>query len=848
MVSSQNFNSTSPAGQVAFSTLRATFVRVSSFFVHQKRFTLCYLTAHRSPLTAHRFALTLLMVVWSITSSKAQVECGTPDISLEQRLAFLEEIDSISENNVASGSVAADGLWKVGVWFYHLRRTDGTSNKQNPDPYQAIATVNGYFSGLFDFVVCGSTNIDNDDYYELDLGADLNDLWADIAALNEPASDKCLRIFLLGGSTIYLNGAPYASGYGNDPITTSHPGVFVANMSDKNWAHEIGHFFGLPHTFIGGSSRQYVHHPAQPLNHPVSINGVTFTCHQTGDGFCDTPADPGQCSFGSNCQFLSCINAPFDPLGLPYNPDPTLLMSYYTSCSNRFSLEQLQLMRTLYLWHPDYAYLKTPPEACVSPTYGHIERNCDGITTPIDPILPLVYVPVEVRDEAAPYCNPQDNKTDLLGRYLTKPCAMTGTRRWSLPDRNYINNPYNGVSTFDIVRINRHILGVEPFTNPYQMIAADVNNSAGITTFDMIRIRQLILGLITEFLPGINWRYVPKFYTEDQAFWNQFSVNPFTATTTDPFIGAVRKYSDNQVGLIVPNPKTWMDFVSLHTDSGLAGTETAWSFTGIKLGDVNCNAITEGSLFVGDDHEFFVDQSSLSNVSFSGTRRIQVVASAPEEAVAWQFGVRYVSDSLSVFNLAAGTDSELFDAENFSIAPGGSLNTPGHVRAIWYAEDNEPVDIHNKVLFEFDAGTSQGMVDITEVFQLDKNVLPFFFYNADGELIPNVSLTLHIAEVPQGFRKPVLPGTVSSSKPLRVKTYPVPFSTGVDFAFDLQKEGPVYLDVFDATGALVSSLNTTLPAGPNELNISDLASRPSGFYWYVLQTDDLIARGKINKK
>ncbi|MFN0015292.1 MAG: hypothetical protein ACKVU2_12160 [Saprospiraceae bacterium] len=188
----------------------------------------------------------MLMVFWSLTASLAQVECGTPDISLEQRLAFLEDIDSTSENTVASGSVAAGGVWKVGVWFYHLRRTDGTSNEQNPDPNQAIAAVNGYFGGLFEFVVCGSTNIDNDEYFEVDLNTDLDDLWADIAALNEPASDHCVRIFLLGGEAIYANGSPAYTGYGNDPITTNYPGIFVTYMDPVRWAHELGHFFSFP--------------------------------------------------------------------------------------------------------------------------------------------------------------------------------------------------------------------------------------------------------------------------------------------------------------------------------------------------------------------------------------------------------------------------------------------------------------------------------------------------------------------------------------------------------------------------------------------------------------------------
>ncbi|MFN0014087.1 MAG: T9SS type A sorting domain-containing protein, partial [Saprospiraceae bacterium] len=147
-----------------------------------------------------------------------------------------------------------------------------------------------------------------------------------------------------------------------------------------------------------------------------------------------------------------------------------------------------------------------------------------------------------------------------------------------------------------------------------------------------------------------------------------------------------------------------------------------------------------------------------------------------------------------------------------------------------------------------DMTTSQGVVNLTNALQLDKNVLPFFFYNEDGDLVPNVSLTLQITEVPQGLRKPVLPGTVCPSQSFRIKTYPVPFTSGVDFAFDMQNSGPVHLDIFDATGALVSSTHTTLPAGPNELNISDLAARPSGFYWYVLQAGDMTARGKISKK
>ena len=50
-----------------------------------------------------------------------------------------------------------------------------------------------------------------------------------------------------------------------------------------------------------------------------------------------------------------------------------------------------------------------------------------------------------------------------------------------------------GITTIDMVFLQRHILGVKELDSPYQMIAGDVNRSGSITTFDMVIMRQLIL-------------------------------------------------------------------------------------------------------------------------------------------------------------------------------------------------------------------------------------------------------------------------------------------------------------------------------------------------------------------
>ncbi|MBK6824379.1 MAG: hypothetical protein IPG87_15880 [Saprospiraceae bacterium] len=79
----------------------------------------------------------------------------------------------------------------------------------------------------------------------------------------------------------------------------------------------------------------------------------------------------------------------------------------------------------------------------------------------------------------------------------------------------------NGISTQDIVLIQKHILGQQTFDNPYKYIAADANNSGTITAADISEIRKLILGINSKFKQNDSWRFIPKsfiFKDPDQPF------------------------------------------------------------------------------------------------------------------------------------------------------------------------------------------------------------------------------------------------------------------------------------------------------------------------------------------
>jgi len=69
------------------------------------------------------------------------------------------------------------------------------------------------------------------------------------------------------------------------------------------------------------------------------------------------------------------------------------------------------------------------------------------------------------------------------------------------------NDDYlNGVSTIDLIKIQRHILGLERLDSPYKMIAADINNDKQLNGVDLVELRKLILGIYTELPMNDSWK------------------------------------------------------------------------------------------------------------------------------------------------------------------------------------------------------------------------------------------------------------------------------------------------------------------------------------------------------
>ncbi|MEP7196743.1 MAG: SdrD B-like domain-containing protein [Saprospiraceae bacterium] len=92
----------------------------------------------------------------------------------------------------------------------------------------------------------------------------------------------------------------------------------------------------------------------------------------------------------------------------------------------------------------------------------------------------------------------KETNTGINGEYeFTE--LVPGLKYLILPVSNQVSNVLTGVTAGDILHIIKHILGIEQFSNPYLVVAADVNNSHSVTAADIVEIRKLILGLNSSF-------------------------------------------------------------------------------------------------------------------------------------------------------------------------------------------------------------------------------------------------------------------------------------------------------------------------------------------------------------
>ena len=151
----------------------------------------------------------------------------------------------------------------------------------------------------------------------------------------------------------------------------------------------------------------------------------------------------------------------------------------------------------------------------------------------------------------------------------------------------------NGVTTLDIVMIQRHILGIKLLDSPYKLLAADVNNSKSLTAKDISDIRRAILGVITEWP---NQTPVWKFVKSGKSF----------ADPNQPWDGTDRydskEFTDQLDAMDFTGMKTGDIDYSASLFSGMQQTRAQQSYhIAIKQNESNAH---EYQLIAGQDFSF----------------------------------------------------------------------------------------------------------------------------------------------------------------------------------------------------------------------------------------------------
>ncbi len=130
--------------------------------------------------------------------------------------------------------------------------------------------------------------------------------------------------------------------------------------------------------------------------------------------------------------------------------------------------------------------------------FGHLANFIGFIQTPEGEGIGGATVVLEGTDSTTSVV------TDENGLFITQ-LPRTSAYRLTFSKNS---DPLNGVTTFDIVKIRRHILGIEPLDDNFKVVSADVNISGSVTTFDMIEIQKLILGINNQFPNAPSWGFV----------------------------------------------------------------------------------------------------------------------------------------------------------------------------------------------------------------------------------------------------------------------------------------------------------------------------------------------------
>ncbi len=345
----------------------------------------------------------------------------------------------------------------------------------------------------------------------------------------------------------------------------------------------------------------------------------------------------------------------------------------------------------------------------------------------------------------------------------------------------------NGLSTLDIVYIQKHLLGIKELNNPYKLIAADVNNSGNITASDILELRKMILGEYDTFKNNNSWKFIPK----DYRFEN----------TNDPY------HFDPVIKL-----------------GNLDGNKNT-GFTGVKIGDINNSAITSESQLENRNSDEIIIVAE--DIQFTKGQEIEVPVYEldKKEIIGTQFTLKYNTSNLEFKGFSDGLLKINKSNINHIFKDQGLVTVSWNTSKFLKTSNNTPL-FKIKFIAKNNGKAKMNLNINSEI--------------TNAEIYTNENYGIGENKLKLEFRNSIDINTFSVRQ-----NVPNPFSETTSIGFEIPENQTVILSIYDITGKIIYQKKQEFEKGYNIIKINKKDLNTTGLLYYKLESGQYSAMKKM---
>jgi hypothetical protein len=382
----------------------------------------------------------------------------------------------------------------------------------------------------------------------------------------------------------------------------------------------------------------------------------------------------------------------------------------------------------------------------------------------------------------------------------------------------------NGLTSADAFRIIQHVSGTNRFTDPFDLVAADVNRNNIVSTQDALLLNGVILGNPLAFIQfNTSWRFIPQSHT--------LPTNPTPAEALNPV------------------PASFWTFPEQLSYTNINTSQTDQDFVGIKLGDVAPSNAAPAKrslkplIWKVKDQELVVGRDILILFNAEGFK----------DLAALQFALGFNTGYLEYKGL------QTFEQMPLNQSHFGAYNAAaGELRTSWYSTTTAISVSDGSAVFQLQFKVLKAGAKLSDVLYLNSNLMLAEAYSEDlakrGVLLEftqgsklleeaysdeqAIRVTPPSLEFTQGSRlRGVSAETTIIGQDRLFQNKPNPFGKSTQIEFELGEACLAELRVYDASGRLLWEDRAYRQAGRHSVTYRNAEGQASGgILYYTLRT------------